>query len=143
MRDSNGRTRPGRTALRPSAAAVAVVAAVACASCSFADVLKDPVHDKTRDYLRTVAEGGSPTAFYGDCQGRRDDNAHGALAVEGRDFDFSLTGSVESGDSADVNTSVTGPDGAPTSYVIHLRREGGTWFVCGVAEGNVDLGGAG
>ncbi|WTX00022.1 hypothetical protein OG216_44695 [Streptomycetaceae bacterium NBC_01309] len=125
------------------AALLGAACVAACVSCVNDDIFDSAVHERTREYLRTVAEGAPPTAYYGDCGGRRNDSAHDALAEEGGGFGFALTGSVESGDSAHINVSVTGRDGAPTSYVVDLRREGGTWYVCDVDQGSVDLGGAG
>ncbi len=156
MLSRGGRTAAGSTGLRAAerrtdrrrggtvaAALAAASCLVACAACAADDILDNAVHDRTRDYLRAVAEGRPPDAYHGDCDGRRNPAAHDALAEEGGGFGFALTGSVESGDRADVNVSVTGRDGTPTPYVVDLHREAGTWYVCAVTRGSVDLGGAG
>lgn len=154
MQGRGGRTAAGRTGLHTArrrtdrrrrgtvATALAAAYLAACAACAADDILDGAVHDRTRDYLRTVAEGGPPDAYYGDCDGRRNPAAHDVLADEGGGFGFALTGSVESGDRADVNVGITGRDGTPTPYTIDLHREAGTWYVCAVTQGSVDLGGA-
>ncbi|WP_436788072.1 hypothetical protein [Yinghuangia sp. YIM S10712] len=121
--------------------AAAGVASVSCAA--DATVLDGPMHDAARDYLRTVSDGGSPAAFYGTCGGTPDSDAHRVLTDEGTGFTVELTGSTESGGTGTVNATVTGRDGSPTAYAVDLRRENGTWVVCDMDTGNVELGGEG
>jgi len=121
------------------------VAAVATAAACSADstVLDGPMHDAARRYLDRVSAGGSPADLYGACGGTPDTDAHRVLSEEGPGFTVELTGSVESGDTGTVNASVTGRDGSPTAYAVDLRREDGTWVVCSMDTGSVQLDGAG
>jgi hypothetical protein len=117
-----------------------VLAAVAAVSCAGSGATFDsPEHDVTRDYLRTVADGGSPAAFYGVCGGKDVRDAHALLAGEGAGFKVSLKNSTRIDDLATVNVSITGQDGSPSPYSVDLNRENGKWLVCRLVTGNVAI----
>ncbi|MGW1995694.1 hypothetical protein [Embleya sp. NPDC001921] len=117
-----------------------VAAALAAVSCATAPAAFDgPEHDATRDYLRTIADGGSPAALYGVCAGANGADAHRVLAGEGTGFSFSLVASTTSKDTAAVNVKVTGQDHSASPYNVDLRRENGKWRVCAMGPGHVSI----
>ncbi|MYW02223.1 hypothetical protein [Streptomyces sp. SID3343] len=116
------------------------LAALTAVSCSASGATFDgPIHDVTRDYLHTVADGGSPAAFYGTCGGRPVADSHLLLVGEGPGFKVSMVGSTQEDDAASVNVSITGRDGSASPYSVDLERENGTWRVCRLGKGNVQI----
>lgn len=111
----------------------------AAVACSTPDILDGPMHDTARDYLKTIAAGGPYETFHGECGGRPGEDPRKLLGGEGPGFTVKLTGSSQGGDSATVNTAITGQDGSPSPYTVDLRRENGAWRVCGVGTGSVEL----
>ncbi|MCF2527289.1 hypothetical protein [Yinghuangia soli] len=137
--ERTGRSAAARRAARRAAVGAPLIAAAfAVAACS-SDIMDGPIHDTTRDYLKAVAAGGSAEAFHGQCGGKPGEDPLKVLAGEGTGFTAELTGSVESGDTATVNVSITGTDKTPSPYNVDLRREGGTWRVCGISTGSVHI----
>jgi len=114
--------------------------AATLASCSLSSPTFDgPVHDTTRDYLHAVADGTPRAAFQGACGVGHDDDADRVATAEGAGFTFSLVSSTRTDDSATVNVTITGRDGAPSPYYVDLRRENGTWTICGVDTGHISI----
>ncbi|MFI6978731.1 hypothetical protein ACIBSV_09030 [Embleya sp. NPDC050154] len=117
-----------------------VAAALAAVSCAPAPTAFDGAeHDVTREYLRTVADGGSPAALYGACAGANGADAHRILAGEGTGFSFSLVASTRTDDTATVNVKVTGQDHSASPYNVDLRRENGKWRVCAMGPGHISI----
>lgn len=129
-----GVRRVGVSGQVPLLAAVLLVA-----GCADDDIFDGAVHKRTKAYLQALADGQATGGFRGTCDGAPAGDVDRALAEEGPGFRFAFTSSTESGASAEVNVTVTGADGTGDPYHVSLRKEAGTWVVCGVARGSVQI----